>query len=91
MHCEIMLSQVICYCSYFYNSCDNSIIGGSLIIAGLYTVTWASHKERQETVGTTSDGSLVSEPLIIHEKSAHRSADIFPGSSNASSNPKSYD
>ncbi|KAK2373368.1 nodulin MtN21 /EamA transporter family protein [Trifolium repens] len=68
-----------------------SIIGGSLIIAGLYTVTWASHKERQETVGTTSDGSLVSEPLIIHEKSAHQSAHILSGSSNASSNPKSYD
>ncbi|XP_045813721.1 WAT1-related protein At4g19185-like isoform X2 [Trifolium pratense] len=68
-----------------------SIIGGSLIIAGLYTVTWASHKERQATVGITSDGSLVSEPLIIHEKSAHQSEHIFLGSSNASPNPKSYD
>ncbi|CAJ2646840.1 unnamed protein product [Trifolium pratense] len=50
-----------------------SIIGGSLIIAGLYTVTWASYKEKQATVGIiTSNDTWVSEPFIrekgVHEK-----------------------
>jgi hypothetical protein len=65
--------RAISYCSYFYNSCDNSIIGGSLIIAGLYTVTWASYKEKHATVGiVTSNDSWVSEPFVrekgVHEK-----------------------
>ncbi|XP_027193104.1 WAT1-related protein At4g19185 isoform X2 [Cicer arietinum] len=68
-----------------------SIIGGSLIIAGLYTVTWASYKERQKIVGISSDGSCISEPLIIHEKSAHHKGHAFSGSSTASLNTKSYD
>ncbi|AES95428.1 putative EamA domain-containing protein [Medicago truncatula] len=56
-----------------------SIIGGSLIIVGLYTVTWASFKQRQATVGTTSHDSWISEPLIIHEKSSHHRGNIFSG------------
>lgn len=67
-----------------------SIIGGCLIIAGLYTVTWTSYKERRAIVGITSHVSGTSEPLIIQEKSAHHRGDIFPGSSR-SPNPKSYD
>ncbi|XP_061341715.1 WAT1-related protein At4g19185-like isoform X3 [Gastrolobium bilobum] len=58
-----------------------SIIGGSFIIAGLYTVTWASYRERQATVGVT-------EPLI-HERSAYQRGQIFSESSSVSPNPKS--
>jgi hypothetical protein len=44
-----------------------------LIIAGLYTVTWASYKEKHATVGiVTSNDSWVSEPFVrekgVHEK-----------------------
>jgi len=49
-----------------------------LIIVGLYTVTWASYKERQATVEISSHDSWVSEPLI-HEKSAHQRDHIFSG------------
>ncbi|KAJ1380938.1 EamA domain [Sesbania bispinosa] len=63
-----------------------SIIGGSFIIAGLYTVTWGSYKEKQATVGVTPHGSWVAEPLI-HEKSAY----IFSGPSSVSPNPKPSD
>ncbi|XP_047153253.1 WAT1-related protein At4g19185-like isoform X1 [Vigna umbellata] len=48
-----------------------SILGGSFIIAGLYLVTWASYRERQETYGVTPNGSWISEPLL-HEKSEYQ-------------------
>ncbi|KAI3995857.1 hypothetical protein MKX01_020392 [Papaver californicum] len=41
-----------------------SIVGGSLIIAGLYMVTWASYRERQEAIGIISHVSPVVEPLL---------------------------
>ncbi|RZC94181.1 hypothetical protein C5167_021425 [Papaver somniferum] len=41
-----------------------SIIGGSLIIAGLYTVTWASYRERQEAIAMISHMDRDVEPLL---------------------------
>ncbi|KAI3948001.1 hypothetical protein MKW92_019991 [Papaver armeniacum] len=41
-----------------------SIIGGSLIIAGLYTVTWASYRERQEAIAMISHIDQDVEPLL---------------------------
>ncbi|XP_029127555.1 WAT1-related protein At4g19185 isoform X4 [Cajanus cajan] len=60
-----------------------SIIGGSLIIAGLYIVTWASYREKQATLGVTPHASSVSEPLI-HEKSSDQGGHISSGSSSIS-------
>ncbi|KAI4327890.1 hypothetical protein L6164_020301 [Bauhinia variegata] len=41
-----------------------SVLGGGLIIAGLYTVTWASHMERQAAgLGVLPHNSRISEPL----------------------------
>lgn len=56
----------------FFDTCDDSILGGSFIVAGLYLVTWASYRERQETYGVTPNGSWISEPLL-HEKSEYQS------------------
>ncbi|XP_073220451.1 probable apyrase 7 [Cicer arietinum] len=67
-----------------------SIIGGSFIIAGLYTVTWGSYRERQAPVGVTSHGPWVAEPLI-HEKNAYQIGHLFSGSSSVSSSPKLSD
>ncbi|XP_039690366.1 WAT1-related protein At4g19185 isoform X4 [Medicago truncatula] len=60
-----------------------SIIGGSFIIAGLYTVTWGSYRERHATVGVIPHG-WEAEPLI-HDKIGQ----IFSGSSSLSASPKS--
>ncbi|KAI3844792.1 hypothetical protein MKW92_034543 [Papaver armeniacum] len=43
-----------------------SILGGSLIIIGLYMVTWASYRERQEAIGIISHVNRIGEPLL-HE------------------------
>lgn len=80
----------VCYYAYVSYVCDNSIIGGSFIIAGLYTVTWGSYRERQAPVGVTSHGPWVAEPLI-HEKNAYQIGHLFSGSSSVSSSPKLSD
>ncbi|KAL0447654.1 UNVERIFIED_CONTAM: WAT1-related protein [Sesamum latifolium] len=45
-----------------------SIVGGLLIIAGLYMVTWASYRERQASIGIPH-ASLQSEPLMSRDPS----------------------
>ncbi|EYU37492.1 hypothetical protein ABFS83_01G049400 [Erythranthe nasuta] len=59
-----------------------SILGGLLIIAGLYLVTWASYRERQ--VAMTIGISKSSEPLINRDSSinkiSYQLGHIFSGS-----------
>ncbi|KAJ4850968.1 hypothetical protein Tsubulata_036234 [Turnera subulata] len=67
-----------------------SIVGGSLIIAGLYLVTWASHSERQAAAGIIPHtNSRSSEPLIHKDASISKGA--YPGGhiSMGSLSPKS--
>lgn len=73
--------------------CGNSILGGSLIIAGLYLVTWASSRERQAAAGIIPHITpRVSEPLIHKDasinKGVYQRGHIFSG---PSSSPKTLD
>lgn len=47
--------------------CDNSVVGGSMIIIGLYAVTWASYRERHAAAA-----------VISHDKNSYR-INIFSG------------
>ncbi|XP_059663094.1 WAT1-related protein At4g19185-like isoform X5 [Cornus florida] len=49
-----------------------SILGGSLIIGGLYLVNWASYRERQVAIGIIPRISVVSEPLIHGDSSLNK-------------------
>ncbi|KAA8521079.1 hypothetical protein F0562_011768 [Nyssa sinensis] len=49
-----------------------SILGGSLIIGGLYLVTWASYRERQAAMGIIPHIARTSEPLIHRDSSFNK-------------------
>ncbi|CBI29186.3 unnamed protein product, partial [Vitis vinifera] len=70
-----------------------SILGGSLIIAGLYLVTWASYRERQAAMGVIPHAIRASEPLIHKDASLtkipYQRGHIFSGPS--TSLPKGLD
>lgn len=70
-----------------------SILGGFLIIAGLYLVTWASYRERKAASGIHTHVTRASEPLIHKDTSGSRSpyhrGYLFSGTSISS--PKSTD
>ncbi|GFP79374.1 wat1-related protein at5g45370 [Phtheirospermum japonicum] len=64
-----------------------SILGGIMIIAGVYMVTWASYTEKQASVGIISPASRSSEPLINRDSSfdkiSYRTGQVFPSPSNS--------
>ncbi|XP_040989481.1 WAT1-related protein At4g19185-like isoform X2 [Juglans microcarpa x Juglans regia] len=70
-----------------------SVIGGFLIIAGLYLVTWASYRERQASLGIVPHIVRATEPLLHKDPSINKISSqrghIFSGSS--TSLPKSSD
>ncbi|KAK7262804.1 hypothetical protein RJT34_30385 [Clitoria ternatea] len=61
-----------------------SIAGGSLIILGLYAVTWASYRERHAAAGVISHPSWVSDSFVL-DKSSY--IHIFSGSPTLSPKP----
>ncbi|XP_061336668.1 WAT1-related protein At4g19185-like isoform X2 [Gastrolobium bilobum] len=61
-----------------------SIMGGSLIITGLYAVTWASFRERRAAAGVIP--SWVSESLV-HDKTSYQRLSIFSGPPTLSPKP----
>ncbi|KAJ6816387.1 WAT1-related protein-like [Iris pallida] len=62
-----------------------SIIGGLLIISGLYLVTWARYREREAAIGS-SYAKYISEPPC-DDLSVLKRSGIFPGPSAAFSRP----
>ncbi|TYH06713.1 hypothetical protein ES288_A08G175800v1 [Gossypium darwinii] len=49
-----------------------SVLGGFLIIAGLYMVTWASYRERHTAMGMLPHVSWSSEPLVHKDASINK-------------------
>ncbi|PIN04258.1 hypothetical protein CDL12_23209 [Handroanthus impetiginosus] len=66
-----------------------SILGGVLIVAGLYLVTWASYAERQGAVGIPRSSDTTTSRDSAINKISYQLGHIFPGTS--SSRPKIVD
>ncbi|KAL8152434.1 hypothetical protein V2J09_010194 [Rumex salicifolius] len=60
-----------------------SVVGGFLIIAGLYVVTWASHKEKQAGFIVPSHSARSPEPLIHKDGIMMKLRHILTGNSAA--------
>ncbi|OVA12047.1 Drug/metabolite transporter [Macleaya cordata] len=62
-----------------------SVIGGFLIIAGLYMVTWASYREKQASVGIIGHVNRDTEPLLHRDaplnKASYQKGHMFAGPS----------
>lgn len=67
-------------------TCQHSVLGGILIIAGLYIVTWASFREKQAALGIIPHVSRSSEPLthkdVLVNRIPFQRGHIFSGTSN---------
>jgi len=72
------LIQLKSYFSELFVHDDNSVLGGSLIITGLYAVTWASYRERQAAAGVIPHHSSKRVSESLHKTSFPR-VNIFSG------------
>lgn len=57
-------------------ACGNSVVGGSLIIGGLYMFTWASYQERQTAMGSVMPGTPQASQPLIHEDGSGSSTSL---------------